>query len=139
MKSLSLSYFFAFLSLTTPFAGLHRFYLGQNGSGIAHFLTWGFFGIGTIIDLFNMKKLVSESNKLAINKPDDLLLTGERQILHLCKKLGPNLNVTKVAMNSRLSLSEAKSELDKLFRSGYCEKDVDEQGNEIYKFNGIIS
>ena len=36
------------------FAGLHRMYVGKVGSGVLHFLTYGFCAIGTIIDLISI-------------------------------------------------------------------------------------
>ncbi|TXH58158.1 MAG: TM2 domain-containing protein [Bacteroidia bacterium] len=45
------------------FAGVHRFYLGQIGWGLVYFITWGFFGIGTIIDLISYRSITLEHNK----------------------------------------------------------------------------
>ena len=36
------------------FAVLHRMYVGKVGSGVLHFLTYGFCAIGTIIDLISI-------------------------------------------------------------------------------------
>lgn len=36
--------------------GMHRFYVGKKASGIAHLCTFGFFWIGTIIDLVSLSK-----------------------------------------------------------------------------------
>ena len=44
-------------------AGLQRFVTGQVGMGIAFFLTGGFCGIGTIIDIINHKKMTFEYNQ----------------------------------------------------------------------------
>lgn len=35
-------------------AGVQHFYLGKIGRGILWLLTWGLFGIGTIVDLFTL-------------------------------------------------------------------------------------
>lgn len=35
-------------------AGFHRIYVGKIGSGIFYFITFGFFGIGTLIDLISI-------------------------------------------------------------------------------------
>jgi TM2 domain-containing membrane protein YozV len=44
-------------------AGIHRFVIGEVGMGILYFLTGGFCGIGTIIDLVNMKQMTSQYNQ----------------------------------------------------------------------------
>ncbi|MFL5741196.1 MAG: TM2 domain-containing protein [Flavisolibacter sp.] len=43
-------------------AGIQRFVVGQAGMGILFLLTIGFCGIGTVIDLINLDKMVSKYN-----------------------------------------------------------------------------
>lgn len=52
-----LAYIFWLVSFA-GFAGLHRLYLGKPVSGIFYLVTWGFFGIGTILDGIRMPELV---------------------------------------------------------------------------------
>jgi TM2 domain-containing membrane protein YozV len=42
--------------------GIHRFYLGDIGLGIAHLLTAGFCWIGTIVDIININQRVNDAN-----------------------------------------------------------------------------
>ena len=44
-------------------AGVHRFYLGQLGMGLAYLLTFGFCLIGVIVDIFNHKDLARRFNE----------------------------------------------------------------------------
>ncbi|MBK8014866.1 MAG: TM2 domain-containing protein [Deltaproteobacteria bacterium] len=63
MKSSGVAYLLALAGLATPFAGLHRFYLGRPVWGLLYFVTWGFAGIGTIIDLFSIPRMVDDENR----------------------------------------------------------------------------
>ena len=44
-------------------AGLHRFYLGRWVSGLIWLVTGGICGIGTIIDLVMMPRMVDDHNR----------------------------------------------------------------------------
>src|SRR5690349_6750563 len=44
-------------------AGIQRFVIGETGMGIVYLITIGFCGIGTIVDLINIKKMTSEFNQ----------------------------------------------------------------------------
>lgn len=146
MKNLIVSYVLAAAGLFTPLAGLHRFYLDQPTMGIVYLLTWGFFGIGTIIDLIRMPTLVDTSNLYylfahrhtansggAITK----LSSPERAILKCANDNKGVVTAHMVALASGLSMMGAKNELDRLHSEGFCTKDVDENGNEIFEFTGL--
>jgi TM2 domain-containing membrane protein YozV len=44
-------------------AGIQRFAVDENGMGVLYLFTIGFCGIGTIIDLINLDKMVSRFNQ----------------------------------------------------------------------------
>ena len=147
MKNLIISYILGAAGLVSPIAGLHRFYLDKPVSGVFYVLTWGFFGIGTIIDLIRMPILVEEVNsQLLGNTKRTFLLdaksrfsTPEREILKVCKKYNGVVTVQMVAMESALSLNEARKELERLKNEGFCTMDIDVDGVEIYRFNGLVA
>lgn len=45
------------------FAGLQRFLTNQIFLGVLYFFTGGFFGIGTVIDLFTYKSITNDYNR----------------------------------------------------------------------------
>lgn len=146
MKNLLMSYFMCAAGLFTPLAGLHRFYLEKPLSGIFYLLTWGFFGIGTIIDLIRMPSMVDEYNmrlffsqqmRTPMPAPEITISSPDRAILRCAKANDGVVTVQMVALSSGLSLAVAKVELNRLYQDGFCHKDVDEDGNEIYQFQGL--
>jgi hypothetical protein len=42
--------------------GVHKFYLGRVGLGIAYIFTAGFFGIGTLVDIFTLNGQTLQAN-----------------------------------------------------------------------------
>ena len=43
-------------------SGIHRFYLKRRLTGLLWLLTFGLLGIGTIVDLFRLSKMVDDTN-----------------------------------------------------------------------------
>lgn len=142
MKDLFISYFLCAAGLLTPIAGLHRFYLDKPLSGTWYLLTWGFFGIGTIIDLIRMPILVDECNMRRLffqqyRFPRSRFSSPERAILKSAEANDGVVTVQMVALSSGLNMAQAKTELDRLHQENFCDKDVDEDGNVIYQFKGL--
>jgi len=129
------------------FAGLHRFYLGKPLSGLAYFCTFGFFGIGTILDLMRMSEMVEAANFrfLAGDYPRSAIAPGylrrkktpERQVLEVAAKHEGIVTPQLVTLNTSLTLAQALRQLENMKHHGHCNKDVDENGNDIYMFSGL--
>jgi len=47
--------------------GLHRFYLDRPVSGLVWLLTLGLFGVGQLVDLFLLRRMVREDNHANTN------------------------------------------------------------------------
>ncbi|WP_199438378.1 TM2 domain-containing protein [Vibrio owensii] len=64
----------AFLLLTlVGLAGVHRLYLGRPVTAILYLVTWGWFGVGTLYDVFNARRNVTSANATFYRRIDSLL------------------------------------------------------------------
>ncbi|MGE0550949.1 MAG: TM2 domain-containing protein [Kofleriaceae bacterium] len=161
MKSTGVAYALAALGLLSPVAGIHRFYLGRPVSGIFYLLTWGFFGIGTIIDLMTLPRMVDDENRrllypgpplhrlgqlgatapLALPSPalPKSELTPEQQVLRIASENDGAVTVEMVAVKTGMPLREAKKELERLLKEEHCTLDVSTEGAKLYVFEGLRS
>lgn len=145
-KDLNMAYALAILGWVTPAAGLHRFYLNQPILGVLYLLTWGLLGIGTLVDLIRMQKMVNAENRRLMpppGAPAGLLpaeldrLPPEQVILRVAHAHDGAVTVAMVALHSPLSMARAERELERLRAAGHCVVDVNEQGAKIYTFPGF--
>lgn len=63
----------------------------------------------------------------------------EREILRLVQQKGGKITPFEIAAETKMSLDESKSELDRLCETGLAEVHLTEDGNLIYSFQGIVS
>lgn len=131
-------------------AGLHRFYLGKPISGFFYLITWGFLGIGQIIDLFRLPRLVREEN-LKLLREESMLggagalaaLAGPnvRQVLlQAAAKNDGKLSITQAVMATGQDFSEVQIVLDEMVKSGYVGMDNDPStGHMVYYFPQLSS
>jgi TM2 domain-containing membrane protein YozV len=144
MKNSGIAYLLALLGFLTPLAGVHRFYLGRPISGFFYLITWGFLGIGTLIDLFLIPGIVDDENRRmlypgavvpALPAPPSL----EQQILRAARENGGVITVELAALQTSTSLADARYELERLRKEGFCSVDVSTEGAKLYIFEGLRS
>ncbi len=146
-------------------AGIHRFYLGRPISGLLWLFTGGLLGVGTLLDALLIPGMVRDENRKALldagtlhlhlhGDPGDVV-TGsllpaqeapralppadspEKQILRVAAVRDGFVTAQLVALETSLSLADAKRELDALAKGGYCTVDVGEDGAEHYRVIGL--
>jgi hypothetical protein len=61
MKSSGMAYLLCCLGFF-GIGGIHRFYMGKYFTGTLYLVTGGFLGVGTVIDLFRLSKMVEKEN-----------------------------------------------------------------------------
>jgi TM2 domain-containing membrane protein YozV len=130
------------------FCGLQRFYLGQVLWGLVYLLTFGFFGIGQLLDLFLLPGLVEQRNAelkrlywakhgYDMGAPSDLATinremsplsepSGEtstplQQLLQAAHEQGGTLSEAQIVLHTGLSPDAAKSVLQEALHRGYAD------------------
>jgi len=139
--------------------GLHRIYLGRYASGFLYLFTWGLFGVGQFIDLFQMGRLVEdENNRLLIrelggaeaiaaaSKPAGLLASRraprsteefEVSLAQAAQQHGGKLTVAEAVAATGRSFKDVEKALNRMVVEGYIDVDNDENsGALVYRFGG---
>jgi hypothetical protein len=135
--------------------GLHRFYLGKPVTGFLYVCTWGFFGIGQVIDLFRLPSLVRRQNLKLLQEEAQLQqqLSGvptagalppvppaaapnlRQQLLQAAAHQNGRLSVTQGVLATGRDFTEVEKALDEMLKSGFVGIDNDPvTGHVVYHF-----
>jgi TM2 domain-containing membrane protein YozV/predicted transcriptional regulator len=135
--------------------GFHRFYLGKIPTGLLWMCTGGLGMVGSIYDFFTLPGQVREANlrNALFGRPSSVHIHGgqnwrnvsdgqarivreketvERTILRLAKQNKGILTASEVALESNISMDEAKKVLDTLVNKGFAELRVRQSGTLVY-------
>ena len=129
--------------------GLQRFYVGQVVWGLVYLLTFGFFGIGQLIDLFVLPGLVNRRNAelrrlhwakqghdlvdpAAVSAlgvpnsrgpahPQEPLASPLQQLLQVAHQQGASLSEAQIVLHTGLAPDQVKQALQEALRLGYAD------------------
>jgi TM2 domain-containing membrane protein YozV len=142
--------------------GFHRFYLGKIPSGLLWMCTGGLGMVGSIFDFFTLPGQVREANirsalfsgaiprrplggtqnwRYAHDGNARIVpekRTVERSILRLAKQNKGIVTASELALESGLSMDEAKKALDTLVSKGFAELRVRKTGTLVYTFPELM-
>lgn len=133
-------------------AGLHRFYLGRPFTGLLWLITFGLFGLGTLVDLFYVPLMTEMENRRLGFGSKSLPDPGgpgrlpalpppspEQAVLQAARKNDGRVTVPMAALETGLSLQKAKRVLERMCKEGHAERDVSSEGAPLYVFPGLRS
>ena len=131
--------------------GVHRFYLGKTGTGILYLLTFGCLGVGQVVDIIRMRKLVAEANDryYALHGIDPRLLLSPAEaeaeelrikLVRAAKRHKGRLSVTQGVMSTGKNFREVEACLDDMLHHGYVGIDNDsDTGMVVYVFGELLA
>ncbi|NEQ23429.1 MAG: TM2 domain-containing protein [Microcoleus sp. SIO2G3] len=137
--------------------GIHRLYNRKIASGILYMVTWGFLGIGQIIDLVLIPEMVEEHNlrmqiklgmspkgaplpqqAIALTQKNDEPMTRDQMMMklaHAALQHGGKLSVTQGVLAIEQSFSAVEATLKEMVKSGYVAvENHPETGVILYNF-----
>ena len=151
--------FLLWLACVFGLCGIHRFYLGRPVTGFLYLITFGFLGIGQLIDLFRLRGMVEEQNLALLERrqrvlgfqqplvpalpapparpappPEDLRVALTRA----AAAHGGRLTVTQGVLATGRSFEDVEAALDTLARGRFVEIDNDPAtGVIVYRFGEL--
>ena len=141
LRRVDLSYLLWCLSLVGV-CGVQRFYNRRPLSGVLYLVTFGFLGIGTLIDLFLIPGLVGHANAPTLleqarrekGEPEPL----DRQLLLLARRSGEagfSLNDALLAIQppEMAQLEAVRTELERMQLADLLLVTSDERGRVVYR------
>jgi TM2 domain-containing membrane protein YozV len=142
-RSVALTYGLWCLSLVGV-CGVHRLYNRKPLSGILWLLTFGFFGIGQLIDLFLIPRMVEEANQALLLQPmqvhpdQPVLPSLEKQLLQLARQKTPggftlNDALLEVDLLPGQSSGSITQEIQRLLEADLLHVGNDERGRVVYR------
>jgi len=132
--------------------GIHRFYLGRYGTGLLYLLTFGLLGVGQVLDLFWMRRMVREadlgSRPLPLTSPARLLSASRQRpdadedlrmrLVRAASQHGGRLSVSQGVMATGKPFKTVEALLDEMARSGHVDIDNDPvSGAVVYTFGEL--
>lgn len=145
--------FITWLACLFGLCGIHRFYLGKPITGFLYLITFGFFGIGQLVDLVRLNAMVDDANLVLAERRQRLLGPGVRALpppardpreelrlalVRAAAAKGGALSVTQGVMATGKDFTIVEAALDDMVKSGYVDIDNDpETGIVIYKFGEL--
>jgi len=134
--------------------GLHRFYLGKIPTGLLWMFTGGLAMVGSIYDFFTLPGQVREANiRRAIYDGINININNhsswrnvddgevhivrekdsvEHVILKIAKEKKGIITASDVALGAKISIDDAKRDLDALVTKGFAELRVRQSGALVY-------